>query len=105
MDETGNRRLARLEKSARLWRWFGLAAVLLAVGSLGVRPLVAQQSKTAKAAMEYRQSACLWTSISSVANDWEGKGWELFQVVPIHPENPGAGAKMQVAVVFRRPSK
>ena len=105
MDELVTQRLARLERQTRLWRVVTLVVLTVAVAGFGLRPLVAQQPRPGRSAMEYRQSRCLWPQMSTVLNEWEGKGWEAFQVVPIHPENPSVGGQMQVAVVFRRPSK
>jgi hypothetical protein len=52
----------------------------------------------------YRQTQVLWTGMDRTLTEWESKGWETYQIVPIANPNPGSGAAMQVAIVFRRPA-
>ena len=51
----------------------------------------------------YRQTQVGWRQMDATLTDWEAKGWQAFQIVPIASANPGTGAEMQVAIVFRRP--
>ena len=53
MDETLTHRLTKLEREARLWRLSTLLLIALGLVSWGVRPLVAQQARTAKVTLEY----------------------------------------------------
>jgi hypothetical protein len=70
------------------------------------RHAAAQTSARAVAAGPhvYRQTLVRWTRIDETLTEWESKGWETFQLVPIPNPNPGTGAHLQVALVFRRPA-
>jgi hypothetical protein len=116
MSQPADRTWRRLEREVRLWRW--LAAVVVTSGLVawsggvpGPKPAQAQQPRArredrgAVTRMEYRQSQATYTRIAEVVGEWESKGWEVFQVVPVFPANPGVGAPMTVAIVFRRPAK
>jgi hypothetical protein len=83
--------------------------VAVAVGR-GARPLVAQAAakvdRLAAAAGPhvYLQTQVGWPQIDGTLTQWEAKGWETFQIVPIANPNPATGGTMQVALIFRRPA-
>jgi hypothetical protein len=92
------------------------AAVLATVvawagGFPGPRPVEAQQPRGRRAEpssrprMEFRQAEIVYTRMAELIGEWESKGWETFEVVPVFPANPGVGRPMTVAVLFRRPTK
>ncbi len=113
MSRPTGQEMPRGEKELRFWR--GLAAGIVALGLLGwlggSKVLEAQSSRgskedrTARVRMEFRQTEAVYNRIADVIGDWEGKGWETYQVVPVYPANPGVGGAMTVALVFRRPTK
>jgi hypothetical protein len=116
MDQSTDRTLRRLAREVRFWRCLG-AIVAIAGGvawSGGLSPSRMVQAEQARARreergerarVEYRQAQAVYTRTAQVINEWESKGWEVFQVVPVYPANPGVGAPMTVAIVFRRPAK
>jgi hypothetical protein len=79
--------------------------------SPGPRSVEAQQprsqrgEKSARTRIEYSQAVCLYTQMADLLNEREAKGWETFEIVPVHPANPGVGGTMRVAIVFRRPAQ
>ena len=93
------------------WTWGGLTAVAVGVAvtlaaGQGGRPAGAQAVRAPRAAaFTYRPSNVLWTRMSETLNQWEAKGWEPYQVVPIASDNPGTGGSMQVAIIFRRDAR
>lgn len=93
--------------------WVAVAAslVLGLGGFLSLRPVAAQaprlrpSDQASRSRMEYHQDQAVWTNMAEVLNKWESRGWEVFQIVPVQPANPGAGSPMTVAIVVRRPTK
>jgi hypothetical protein len=116
MSQSIDTTVQQLKRRVRLWRRIAAAFVVLtAVAWVGVvpgpRPVEAQQPRSNRANpssrphMEYHQAEAVYTRTAEVIGEWEGKGWETFQVVPVFPANPGLGRPMTVAIVFRRPTK
>jgi hypothetical protein len=68
----------------------------------GTRRADAQVPRVVATAHLYRHALVTYTQMDQTLTDWEAKGWEAFQIVPIANPNPATGTPMQVAVVFRR---
>src|SRR4051794_32163566 len=92
----------RGRRGLRSWPWSCAAALVLLVtaragGVPGLSIAEAQQTrsrrveKPARTRMEYSQAVCLYTQMADVLNEREAKGWETFEIVPVHPANPGVG--------------
>ncbi|MDR3633892.1 MAG: hypothetical protein P4L84_08810 [Isosphaeraceae bacterium] len=112
MEPMLDARVARLERSLRRARWGALACLLLAVAAwAGTRAVEAQALKVHRGAVEPRprtefgQIEAGYAQMAQVMGEWEAKGWETFEIVPIQAANLGVGGPMRVAIVFRRPAK
>ncbi|WP_406697066.1 hypothetical protein V5E97_39385 [Singulisphaera sp. Ch08] len=117
MDPSNDRILRRTERNRRLGRGSGtvilvLAGIIGCFGLFGTKVLEAQPRATRAPAAQpvrrpndYRQVQVVWANMAETLNQWEEKGWETFQIVPIQATNPGVGAPMTVAILFRRPAK
>jgi hypothetical protein len=76
----------------------------------GPSPVEAQQARKkrddspARPRMQFEQAQIVYTRMAELIAEWENKGWETYQVVPVYPSNPASGRPMTVAVVFRRPA-
>jgi hypothetical protein len=93
---------------AAAWLSVGLAIAVGAGGALRGGRVAAQAPRAEPARrvrMEYRQEQATWTQIADTLNRWESRGWEAFEIVPIQPQNPGAGNPMTVVLVLRRVSR
>lgn len=97
---------------SRGWSGPGALAVLAAALAValsadrGPRPAGAQPAaREAAGPHVYRQASVVWSRMDATLTEWEAKGWEAFQVVPLANPNPGTGQPMQVVLVFRRPAK
>jgi hypothetical protein len=55
--------------------------------------------------MQFEQAQIVYTRMAELIAEWEDKGWETYQVVPVFPASLSSGRPMTVAVVFRRPAK
>ncbi|GAC1464211.1 MAG: hypothetical protein NVSMB9_02590 [Isosphaeraceae bacterium] len=100
------------------WTWGTLTALAVAVcaalsggreptraiAQAQVAPRVSHASE-ARRPYTYRQVRVLWHRMDESLTEWEAKGWETFQIVPIANPNPASGTEMQVALVFRRPAR
>jgi hypothetical protein len=106
----------RPERKVRLWRAAATAAVVATTlawlgGGLGPGRIEAQSARAGRAEpasrtrFEFRQAEVVYTRLAELIGEWESKGWETFQVVPVFPANPGIGRPMTVAVVFRRATR
>jgi len=116
MSQSIDTTVQRLQRRVRFWRRIaGALVVLTAVAWVGVvrgprlveaqQPRVNRADPSARPRMEFRQAEAVYTRIAEVIGEWEAKGWETFEVVPVYPANPGLGRPMTVAIVFRRPTK
>ncbi|SIO66100.1 hypothetical protein SAMN05444166_7958 [Singulisphaera sp. GP187] len=119
MDQPNDRIMQALQRDRyRRGRGAGTAvlaliAMIVGLGLLGSRELEAQAKANrapvspshVRMPMDYRQVQVVWTHMAETLNKWEEKGWETFEIVPIQPANPGVGAPMTVAILFRRPAK
>jgi hypothetical protein len=88
-----------------------LTALALTGGLGGMVQVGAQQARRKREErstpprVEYRQAEVVYTRIADLIGEWEEKGWETYQVVPVFPANPSAGRPMTVTVVFRKSTK
>jgi hypothetical protein len=116
MSELIDTAVHRLNRRLQFWRLVAATSAVLTVvswvgGLAGPRAVEAQQSRASRADpssrthMEYRQAEAVYTRTAEVIGEWESKGWETFQVVPVFPANPGLGRPMTVSIVFRRASR
>lgn len=112
-SEPTDRMVRRLGREVRFWRGLGaVVAIAAAVAWAGGLPSAqARQARArrdappARADVEYAQAQAVYTRAAEVINEWESRGWAVFQVIPVHPANPGVGGPMTVAILFRRPAK
>jgi hypothetical protein len=87
---------------------FVLACATWIVPAVWPEAVAAPQAKggrPARARTEYHQVEVVYTRMAEAMNEWEAKGWETFQVVPIQAANPGVGGTMRVAIALRRPER
>lgn len=97
------------------WSWWGATALSLAVAVwiTGSRPRVVEAQAPRvhrgeaepRVRTEYKQTEVAYTQIAQTINEWEAKGWETFQVVPIQTANLGVGGPMKAAIIFRHPTR
>ena len=66
------------------------------------RPAAAQTAPPIRLIYKYHQLDVSYTDAARHLSDWEAKGWEAFQVVPIANPIPGAGGPMRMVLLFRR---
>jgi hypothetical protein len=103
------------QRSVRSWRILaaaGLVGTTLAWcgGLAGSGRVEAQQARKkreeppARPRMQFDQAQIVYTRMGELIAEWEGKGWETYQVVPVFPANLASGRPMMVAIVFRRPA-
>ena len=116
MSQIVETRVQLLERRVRSWRMLALASLVVATlvgfgGLAGPGRVEAQQSRkkrdeaTARPRMQFEQAQIAYTRMAELITEWEGKGWETYQVVPVFPSNISSGRAMTVAVVFRRPAQ
>ncbi len=99
----------------RFWRGLAALLFLVALASVGARSglpnLQAQQTRrpaeerAGRSRLDFRQVEVNYTRTAETIAEWESKGWDTYQVIPVYPANLGAGGPMTVALVFRRPNK
>jgi hypothetical protein len=115
MSQPVETRAQQGERRVRSWRLLaaiGLVGTALAGwGGLGPGRVEAQQARkkrddpAAGPRMQFEQAQIVYTRMAELIAEWENKGWETYQVVPVYPSNPGTGRPMTVAIVFRRLAK
>ena len=81
----------------------GIALVVAIAAGRAPRVASAQPGGRAETGPHvYRQTLVVWSNMDRTLTEWESRGWETFQIVPVANPNPGTGAAMQVALVFRK---
>jgi hypothetical protein len=116
MDQSIDTRVRVLERRLRSWRLMAGAILVLTGlawfgGFSGADRVEAQQARRqrddppARPRIEFGQAEVVYARMAELIGDWERKGWETYQVVPVFPASPAAGRPMTVAIVFRRPAK
>jgi hypothetical protein len=64
-----------------------------------------REDSSSRTRVEFRQAEAVYNRMAELIGEWERKGWETYQILPVFPTNPGLGRPMTVAIVFRRTVK